>query len=300
MHTHFFRKEFTLQARRHNLLLGRQTKIMGILNLSPDSFSHDGISAKNKKNIPRIISIVQTFIHQGCDILDVGAESTRPGSVSISPAEEIKRLIPVICALSKKIKIPISVDTTKPLVAQHALDNGASIINNIKGLQFNRSLFKMIGRYDAAVVLMHMRGTPDTMQKNIRYKNFLKEIILELNQSIEKCLEIGIKSDRITIDPGIGFGKIPLQNFELIHRLKDLQVLNCPVLVGPSRKSFIGWILEKDVSKRLMGTAAAVCASILNGAHIVRVHDVGKMKDVALTADAILNSGKIQNKTSVT
>ena len=269
---------------------------MGILNLTPDSFSQDGILARNKNDLPRVLNFAQKLIHQGCDILDVGAESSRPGSFKISAQEEVKRLIPVVSALSKKNKIPISVDTYKPIVARHALDSGASIINNIMGIQLDRRLLKMIGQYDAAIVLMHMRGTPRTMQKNIKYKNLLKEIILELNQSVEKCLEIGIKSDKITIDPGIGFGKTPLQNFEVIHHLKNFQVLNCPVLVGPSRKSFIGGILNKDVHSRLMGTAAAVCASILNGAHIVRVHDVEKMKEVAVVSDAILQYKRI-NKT---
>ncbi len=295
----FPRKELTLQARRFRLPLGRQTKIMGILNLTPDSFSQDGILVKNKNDLPRVLALVQKFIRQGCDILDVGAESSRPGSVKISAQEEIKRLIPAVTFFSQKIKIPISVDTYKPLVAQHALDGGASMINNIMGIQLNQKLLKMIRSYDAAIVLMHMRGSPRTMQKNIRYKNLLKEIIVELNRSIEKCLEIGIKSDKIIIDPGIGFGKTPWQNFAVIHHLKDFQVLNCPILVGPSKKSFIGWILNKDVHNRLMGTAAAVCAAILNGAHIVRVHDVGKIKEVVSITDAISNYRSYKDKTGL-
>ena len=284
----FFRKEFFLHARNFRLSLGLQTKIMGILNLTPDSFSLDGIFPKNKKDLSRILVFIRKLISQGADIVDVGGESSRPGSSPIPVQEEIKRVIPVVKMLADKIKIPISVDTYKPLVVQHALDQGASIINNIKGITLDQTLLKMIQRYDAAIVLMHMRGNPKTMQRNTSYKNFFQDVLTELQRSVEKCLDIGIKSDKIIIDPGIGFGKTPAQNFALIQRLREFQILNCPILVGPSRKSFLGWLLQKEVDGRLMGTAAAVAVSVLNGAHMVRVHDVREMKDVVTICDAFL------------
>jgi len=265
---------------------------MGILNLSPDSFSHDGLLIKNEKDLGKVLKIAQRLIRDGCDILDVGGESTRPGSQPIRAKEEIARVIPAIRALSQKVKIPISVDTYKPLVAQHALDQGATILNNIMGTSLQSPFLKMVKRYNAAIVLMHIRGRPRTMQKKIRYQDFMKEITSALKKSIEKCLEIGINSDRIIIDPGIGFGKTVSHNLELIDRLDDLQILNQPILIGPSRKSFIGHVLNKDITDRLMGTAAAVAGAILKGAHIVRIHDVGSLKDVIRMADGILNYRK--------
>ena len=187
------------------------------------------------------------------------------------------------------MKIPISVDTYKPSVARHALDAGAQIINNIMGTRLKPPLLKMVSRYNAAIVLMHIRGTPQTMQDEAHYKNLLREVLLELRRGIEKCLDAGIKKDKIIIDPGIGFGKTLKHNLELICHLKDFKVLNVPILVGPSRKSFIGQVLKKDVAKRLIGTIAAVCACITNGAHIVRVHDVKKIKEAVLMTDAIMS-----------
>ena len=203
--------------------------------------------------------------------------------------EEIKRIIPTVRVLASKIRVPISVDTYKPVVARRALDAGANLINNIMGTKLNLPLLKMISRYNAALVVMHIRGTPRTMQNQAHYKNFLRDVLFELRHTIEKCLDAGIKRDKIIIDPGIGFGKTIEHNLELIQHLKDFQVLNCPILVGPSRKSFIGKVLNKDVSQRLIGTIAAVCASIINGAHIVRAHDVKKVKEAVMMTDAILN-----------
>lgn len=224
-------------------------------------------------------------------MIDVGGESSRPGSQRISVKEEIKRIIPTLRALASKVSVPISVDTYKSEVARHALDAGARIINNIMGIRSNLSLLKMVARYEASIILMHMRGTPRTMQKRVYYKNFLREVLFELRQAIEKCLDAGIKKDKIIIDPGIGFGKTLEHNLELIRRLKDFQSLGRPILVGPSRKSFIGRILKRGVSERLIGTVAAVCACIINGARIVRVHDVKKIKEAVLMTDAIMNPG---------
>jgi len=261
---------------------------MGIMNLTPDSFSHDGLLSRGKHSPDNIVALAQQLIRDGADILDVGGESTRPGAPKITQGEEIKRIIPAIRVLVKNIKKPISIDTYKPSVAQTALDCGASIINNIMGTNLNKRLLKIIKEYKAAIVLMHIRGTPKTMQKNIHYKNLIEEIFSELTKSVEKCLEIGIKSDRIIIDPGIGFGKTAEQNLEIIQRLKHFERLHQPLLIGTSRKSFIGTILKKNVDERLLGSAASVTAAILNGAHIIRVHDVKEMKDAIKITDAIL------------
>ena len=283
------RVKFIFKAGRFRLLLGKRTLLMGVLNLTPDSFSGDG-ALKKKKDPHRNLSIVQKMIDEGADIIDIGGESTRPDSKRISEEEEIKRVIPTLKLLSKRIKKPISIDTYKPAVAKYALDCGASIINNIMGTCPDKLLLKIIESYRAGIVLMHIRGTPETMQKNIYYKNLLGEIRNELNESVEKCLEVGIKSDRIIIDPGIGFGKTVSHNLEIIRKLSYFKFLNKPILVGTSRKSFIGKILDRDISERLMGTAATVCACILNGAHIVRVHDIGKLSDVVRMADALMPS----------
>ena len=286
------RKIFVVEARNFRLTLGRQTKIMGILNITPDSFSGVGIllHPHHKYDPEKCVLFVQKIISDGADIIDIGGESTRPGSHRITAKEEIKRVISTLCILAKKIKIPISIDTYKETVAQCALDNGASIINNIMGVKITSKFLKMIKKYNAAIVLMHIRGTPQTMQKNIRYQSLIDDIIKELQKAIEKCLEIGIKSDKIIIDPGIGFGKTVEDNFKIIRRLGDFRILNRPILIGTSRKSFIGKILNRDITKRVMGTAATVCASILNGAHIVRVHDVKEIKDVVKMTDALLDT----------
>ncbi len=277
-----------LKARQHTLKLGATTLLMGIVNLTPDSFSRDGrLSSSNK--IIHHIRFAQQLIAQGADILDLGAESSRPGAVSISVKEELNRLIPTLKRLVEKVKVPISVDTYKPQVAQAALDAGASIINNIHGAQLDKSLLKMVRDCDAAIVLMHMRGDSKTMQKKIHYKNILKEIMQELKPSIEKCLEMGIKKNRIIIDPGLGFAKTADQNLVILKNLNQLNSLACPILIGPSRKSFIGKITDKPVEERLMGTAAAVSLAIAAGADIVRVHDVAAMKDVINISDAIIN-----------
>ena len=286
------RKIFVLEARNFHLTLGRQTKIMGILNITPDSFSGDGILSypHHKYNPEKCVLLAQKLVSDGADIIDIGGESTRPGSRRITAKEEIKRVIPNLRILAKKIKIPISIDTYKETVAQCALDNGASIINNIMGVKITSKFLKIIKKYNAAIVLMHIRGTPQTMQKNVRYQNLIGDIIEELQKAIEKCLEIGIKSDKIIIDPGIGFGKTVEDNLKIIRRLEDFRILNRPILIGTSRKSFIGKILNRDITKRVMGTAATVCASILNGAHIVRVHDVKEIKDVVKMTDALLDT----------
>ena len=276
---------YDLCARDTVLTLGHATRIMGIVNGSPDSFSGDG-----KINTAACLRYARKLIAEGADILDIGGESTRPGALSVPLKEEIRRVIPVIDVLARKIKTPISVDTSKLEVARRALDAGASIVNNIRGTQIEKSFLKMVRDYKAAIVLMHMRGTPATMQSKARYKEVVSEVIEELQISVEKCLAIGIKKDRIIVDPGIGFAKTTDQSLCLIDHLNRLNVLHCPILLGTSRKSFIGQILQKDAGQRLMGTAATVTAGVMRGAHIVRVHDVKAIKETLKITDAILNA----------
>ncbi len=286
------RTSHIVTAGPHTLPLGSRTYIMGILNMTPDSFSGDGCLAGSQNALRRAVKLAQRFVREGADIIDVGGESSRPGSRRISAAEETRRVVPVIRTLSQKIKAPISVDTYKPLVARRALDAGANIVNNIMGVKMEKSFLRMIRQYDAAVVLMHMRGTPQTMQRSAFYKNVISEIIDSLKKSIENCLEIGIKSDKIIVDPGIGFAKTAEHNLEVISRLSQFAVLKRPLLIGVSRKSFIGKVLDKDVSHRLHGSLAAACVSILNGAHIIRAHDVGPTKEIAAITDAIISQGR--------
>jgi len=265
---------------------------MGIVNATPDSFSGDGCF-KPKGHPARAVKLARQLIKEGAHLIDIGGESSRPGALPVSEKEELKRVIPVIKALSVQNEVPISVDTYKPEVATQALAAGASIVNTIKGATPQKELLKAVKAYNAGIILMHMLGTPPTMQKNIRYRRLIDDIIVSLRKSIEICLEIGIKSDRIMIDPGIGFGKTAEQNLEIINCLLQFQELDMPVLIGTSRKSFIGKILDQDLKNnaknRLLGTAATVTASILRGAHVVRVHDVKAISQTAKMTDAVIN-----------
>jgi len=282
------RPAYLLRARQHELELNDRTRLMAVVNLTPDSFSRDG--RLSKQNDPAAnCRHIHRLIAQGADVIDLGAESTRPGALSISAKDEISRLIPTLMRLMKTVRVPVSVDTYKSQVAKAALEAGASIINNIQGSQLDSSMLKMVARYDAAIVLMHMRGNPRTMQRKTVYRDLIKEVVEELRVSVEKCLEMGIKKDRIIIDPGIGFSKTAEQNLQIIKNLNRFNVFKCPILLGPSRKSFIGQILDQPENDRLMGTAAAVCLGVNYGAHMVRVHDVKEMKDVVLVADSIIN-----------
>lgn len=260
---------------------------MGVVNLTPDSFSGDGRRAQTPAaNVQFALKMVQ----EGADLIDIGGESTRPGAKPVSLKEEIRRVIPTVELLRKKSPTFISVDTYKPEVVERALEAGADIINNIKGTVLTKSFLGLIKDYGAAIVLMHMRGTPQTMQSHTQYKDLMGDITAELQKSVEKCLSAGIKSDRIIVDPGIGFSKTAEQNLEILRQLRHFQKLNLPVLVGTSRKSFIGKILDTDVSGRLWGTAATVAVSIVNGAHLVRVHDVKAMRQTADMTDAIVTA----------
>lgn len=271
---------------------------MGILNLTPDSFSGDGLfksrdpshdvgATDSKSQIQRIVEIARKMADEGADIIDIGGESSRPKATPVSKEEELNRVIPVIKSLAGKINVPISIDTHKHEVAEEALDNGASIVNDISALA-DRQMPKVIRKYKAAVVLMHMKDKPYNMQNNPQYEFLIPEIIGYLDRAIKVAIDSGIESDRIIIDPGIGFGKTLRHNLEIIKRLSEFKKSGYPVLVGPSRKSFIGNILDKNPDERIFGTAAAVALIITAGVHIVRVHDVKEMRDVAKVTDAIM------------
>ncbi len=285
------RTNYLFKARDLSVTLGPKTLVMGIVNVTPDSFSGDG-TLKNRS----AFNLALQHLKNGADLIDVGGESSRPGAKTLTADEEIKRIVPLIKKLAKVVKGPISVDTYKGLTAEHALDAGASIINNIQGAKSEKNLLKMVARYKAGIILMHMRGTPKTMQKKTKYKNLIADIIKDLKTAVENCLEIGIKSDNIILDPGIGFAKTAEQNLEIINRLAEFKVLHKPVMIGTSRKSFIGKILNTGADERLMGTIASSVLAIQHGAHIVRVHDVKEMAQAALVADAVINKTIITPK----
>ena len=268
------------------LKLSSRTQIMGIINLTPDSFSGDGMY--NLKSLDRVIRVAERMVEDGADIIDVGGESTRPDSKPVSVQEEIKRVIPTIARLANHIKIPISIDTYKTEVAKAALDAGASMVNSIKGIKRNIRLAKLISLYKVPIIIMHIKGTPRTMQKNPYYKSVISEIITDLRDQIAFARDVGIKKNKIIIDPGIGFGKTTLHNILILKNLRRFRILGNPIAIGTSRKSFIGNILSVGVEQRVMGTAATVSLAIANGAHIVRVHDVKEMVQVARMTDAIV------------
>ena len=280
------RKEFEFICAGYTLNLGKTTKIMGILNVAADSFSSDGIY----KDPERAKDAGLQMAEDGAEIIDVGGESTRPGAELVSLEEEKRRVLPLIKRLAKEIKVPISIDTTKSEVAEAALEEGVSIVNDISGLKFDSRMGEVIARFGAGCVLMHIKGIPQTMQENPTYISLIKEVIESLRESVSCAVEAGIERRRVIIDPGIGFGKTTVHNLQIINRLKDFICLDLPILIGTSRKSFIGNVLKLSVQRRLLGTAASVAASIFNGAHIVRVHDVKEMAQVTRIIDAILNS----------
>ena len=282
------RKTFALQLRSGSLHLGERTLLMGVLNVTPDSFSDGGDFFDAKRAVEHALAMKR----DGADIIDIGAESTRPGSNKIPAAEELRRLLPVLQALRGKLKIPISVDTRKSKVAEIAIGAGADIINDISGLRHDPELARVAAKHGAALVLMHMRGTPRTMQKGPFARAVIKDVVGGLQQSIAIAKKFDVPRSQVVIDPGIGFGKTYTQNYELLAKLSEVAKLGYPLLVGTSRKGFLGATLARKgkpalVEDRLFATAATVAASILNGAHIVRVHDVKEMKEVAIVADMI-------------
>jgi dihydropteroate synthase len=254
---------------------------MGIVNVTPDSFSDGG----RYFDIDSAIGRAEQLVTDGADILDIGGESTRPGADALPLDEEIRRVVPVIEGLASRIDVPISIDTYKAPVARAALNAGATIVNDITGLTADPEMVSVITEHNATVVVMHMAGTPKTMQMNPSYQDVVREVCEFLQGQAALAERAGVK--QIIVDPGIGFGKNLEHNLELMRNLKSATPVGFPILVGPSRKSFIGKILDLGVDERLEGTAAAVAACIIRGAHIVRVHDVKEMKRVALVADAL-------------
>ncbi len=273
-----------LSFRNRSYNLSEKTLIMGILNVTPDSFSDGGRFFDSKRAVDRALQMEE----EGADIIDVGGESTRPGSEPVPLEEELRRVIPVIEALAKRLSVPISIDTYKAEVAKRALEAGASVVNDISGLRFDPKMAEVVADSDAAVVIMHIKGTPKDMQTNPHYDDLFGEIIGYLREGIEIARAHGIGEDRIVVDPGIGFGKTAEHNLQIINRLERFSVLGRPLLIGPSRKSFIGMVLGGvPPSERLEGTAAAVAVAVLKGASIVRVHDVKEMVPVVRVAEAI-------------
>lgn len=260
---------------------------MGVLNVTPDSFSDGG-----EFNTPNTALLkAQQLVAAGADIIDIGGQSTRPGAVAISPAEELNRVLSVLQLLRPEIPVPISVDTTRATVAQAAVAAGADMINDISGGTFDPEMLLTVAQLDVSIVLMHMRGTPQTMQQLTQYDDLIGEIYQFLASRISAALASGIDRAKIIVDPGIGFAKNYNQSLEILRRLAMFRSLGCPILVGPSRKSFIGHILNQpDPKARGWGTAAACCAAIAGGADILRVHDVKEMHDVCLVADALLRT----------
>ena len=276
---------------RRSLPYGEHTLVMGVLNVTPDSFSDGGQFFA----FERAIEQAEQMIAEGADIIDVGGESTRPGSEFVSEEEELRRVIPVIKRLASTSSIPVSIDTTKPSVARAALAAGAEIVNDISGLRFNPAIADEVAKAKAGLVLMHSRGTPKDMQQMPPVADIMSEVIGGLRQSVAVAEERGLPRKCIAIDPGIGFGKTAEQNVELIAELDQLaqRVSDLPVMIGTSRKSFIGKLLDgAPADQRLYGTLASVVAAVMNGAHIVRVHDVKAAKEAVKIVDAIRNHSR--------
>lgn len=283
------RDNFVLATQPQPLACGGRTLIIGVLNCTPDSFYDGGRYFSPAAAIAQGLRLAA----QGADIIDVGGESTRPkgvygeGATPVSAEEEKRRVVPVISALAKQIQLPLSIDTYKAEVAEAAVGAGASLVNDISGFQFDAQMPATVARLGVPVVIMHTKGTPAEMQAQPAYKNLLDELYAYFEQQIAKARQAGIAGENLIIDPGLGFGKRLPDNYEILRRLPELRGLGCPILIGPSRKAFTGQALNLPPAQRLEGTAAAVAAAVLNGAHLIRVHDVEEMRRVAAIADFI-------------
>jgi dihydropteroate synthase len=275
------RKLYFWKLKRREIRLGERTALMGILNVTPDSFSDGGRYSDPDCAYARALEMEE----EGADIVDIGAESTRPGSARISAAEEWRRLAPVLKRLEGRLTVPISVDTYKAEVAERALELGAEIINDPSGLTFEPQLARVVSNHDAGLVLNHMRGRPETWEKLGPMPDPMTAIVRDLDAAISRARHVGIDRARVAVDPGIGFGKRKEQNSLILGRLQDLAWLNAPILVGPSRKQFLA---HPTAEETRFATAAAVAACVLGGAHIVRVHDVREMRAAADVADQIM------------
>lgn len=271
------------QCGDRTLDLGSHPCIMGILNVTPDSFSDGG----SFLDLDRAVDHALLLEEAGAGIIDVGGESTRPFAEPLSEADELRRVIPVVERLAGRLSIPISVDTYKASVAGAAIAAGAAIINDISAFTFDSRMAETVAASRAGVVLMHTRGRPGEMQANTAYRDLVPEVVAFLGDAVSHAASVGIERDRVVIDPGIGFGKDLRGNLEILRRLNEFSVLGRPILIGTSRKGFIGKLLNRDVGERQFGTAATVAAAFLQGASIFRVHDVGAMRDVVLMMQAI-------------
>lgn len=270
--------------RNHTFDWGSRTYLMGILNVTPDSFSDGG----QFNSQSAALSQAHHLIEAGIDILDIGGQSTRPQAIEIAEGEELDRVIPVIEAIRSELDVPVSVDTTRASVAAAAIAAGADLVNDVSGGIHDPQMLSTVANLNVPIILMHRRGTPQTMQQFTDYENLIQDIIDFLKQQIDAALAAGISKDFLAIDPGIGFAKTGPQNLALLHQIAQFQTLGCPILVGPSRKSFIGHILNQpDPQQRVWGTAAACCAAIQGGADILRIHDGAAMGEVCQVADAI-------------
>ena|SRR3989440_6645032 len=278
------------QLARRSLAYGERTLVMGVLNVTPDSFSDGG----QFFSLERAVAHAEQMANEGADLLDIGGESTRPGSEFVSESEELRRVIPVIERLAEISSIPISIDTTKSSVARAALETGAEIVNDISGLRFDPQIADEVANANAGLILMHSRGTPKTMQQLPPVNNIMKEVIDSLRESISFARQRGVASQSIAIDPGIGFGKTAEQNLALIADLEQLagEFSDFPVVIGTSRKSFIGKLLANaPADQRLYGTIASTVVAAMNGAHVVRVHDVKAAVDALRIVDTIAHAG---------
>lgn len=273
-----------ITIRDKSFVWGKQTYLMGVLNITPDSFSDGG----DYNNLEAAFQRASALVQAGADILDVGGQSTRPGAKQISPEAELERVIPIIQRIRKHLNVPISVDTTRAEIAQQAMWAGADWVNDISGGTFDAAMLTTVAELEVPIILMHIRGTPETMQQLTEYEDLVADIIAVLRERIAAAEQAGIARSRLLIDPGIGFGKTAEQNLELLRQLDQFQSLGVPILVGTSRKSFIGKILNQDDPKqRVWGTASTCCAAIAKGADLLRVHDLPQMWEVSRVADAI-------------
>ncbi|MBU0580833.1 MAG: dihydropteroate synthase [Candidatus Margulisbacteria bacterium] len=276
--------KITIGSKTFNL--AKKVLLMGILNITPDSFSDGGKYLTPASAVQR----AHKLLKDGADIIDLGAESSRPGAKEISAQEELKRLVPVLQTLLKKTKAIISIDTTKALVAKKCLELGVHMINDISGLKSDPQMAKVVAKFNVPIILMHRSGKSKVMQKKTKYQDFISDLIASLNQSIEIAQKAGIKKDKIIIDPGIGFGKSTAQNLEIFKRLSEFKSLGFPILIGASRKSMIGNVLNLPIDQRLEGSLALSALAISNGANILRVHDVKENARVIKMCQAILQT----------